>query len=161
KIVFLDGIEQPPRETPLGAMPRAELLAHATATLLAGRSVRAPAALPALFWTLLFGAFVGHLCLQKDPLDAGWRVAVAVFLVIGVAILEFDDGVWLDPVVPIAAAAGAFLLVTQFTFVLERQKQEQRRRILVRMVGAQWADLLEDSESNPEIGQRQAICVLF
>jgi adenylate cyclase len=161
KMVFLDGLERPERETPLGAMPRGEVLAQATATLLAGRSVRRPGPLPAILWTLLFGAFIGHLCLQKDPLDGGWRVAIAVFSVIALAILEIDEGVWLDPVVPITAAAGAFLLVTQFTFVLARRKQEQRRRLLERMVGSEWAALLEDTDSNPEIGRRQRICVLF
>lgn len=167
KIVFLDQLAGRGRETPIGVMTSAELLAHATATLLGARAVSAEHPGEAILWALLVAAVVGQLCARRDPFAASWRLAVVLFLLIAPATLSFAfDRTWMDPVVPVAGAVGAFLLATQLTFTLERNERERNRRLLRHFVAPQVVEeLLEEMMADPDRlglgGKRQWVSVLF
>src|SRR5581483_10405889 len=159
KIVFLDSLTRHIRETPLGPIPRAEALAHATAALLSSAFIAQPNLLIAVLGTLLFGAWVGHRCVGRDPLDAGWRTVIPIFLVFLLAILAFLRGTWIDPVAPITAILGAYLLVTQFTFALERTERDWLRRFLAPEAVEEVLATADDRLGLQ--GKRQMVCVLF
>lgn len=159
KIVFLDSLTRRLRETPLGPIPRAETLAHAAAALLSSAFIAQPNLFVAVLGTLLFGAWVGHRCVGRDPLDAGWRTVIPIFFVFLLAILAFLSGTWIDPVAPITAILGAYLLVTQFTFTLERTERDWLRRFLAPEAVEEVLATADDRLGLQ--GKRQMVCVLF
>jgi hypothetical protein len=162
RIVFLDSLAPPSRETPLGVLPQREAAAHATATLLRGTSLARPAPAVMTVGVLLLGMLVGHLCGRRPRSTrcGAWRRR---FSGAAATVVAFVQGVWADPIVLVAAALGAFLLTTQFTFTLERDERERNRSLLQRFVAPQVVDeLLDDPEGKLGLGgQRRTVCVLF
>lgn len=159
KIVFLDSPFRLERETPLGLMPRMELLAYAASMFASHRYITPAPSWALALWTLLLGAVVGWLSARRDPLDASWRATIPVFVFIAVAVFGFIRGRWLDPVVPLAAAGGAFLLATQATFGQERRARALLQRFLSPQVVA---ELLADPNAGLGLGgRRQTVCILF
>jgi adenylate cyclase len=106
---------------------------------------------------------MGNWCVRKPPLHAGWRLAVICIVIAAVCTGLILQGVWLDPVIPTAAALGTFLLVTQFTFGMEQRVRTEHRRLLDRLVAPEFLEeLLEDPEGKLGLqGRRQSLCVLF
>ena len=164
KIVVLDSIAWHDQKTAIGLLTMPEMQAHAALTLV-NRSFIRKAGLPLdLLITVAFGLVTGHLCLRRDPFRAGWRIGLAVLtLVIGITLAFVLRLLWLDPVLPMIAAAIAFMLVTQFTFSLEHVALQRNRALLQRFVAPQVVEeLLEDPENKLGLGgRRQRICVLF
>lgn len=164
KIVFLDSIAWHEQQTAIGSISMPELQAHAALTL-ADKSFiqKAPLSLEIVI-TIFFGLLAGHLCLRRDPLRASWRIFIAAFvLVLGLVLTFVIHLVWVDPVLPLIAAALAFMLVTQFTFSLEHVELQRNRALLQRFVAPQVVEeLLENPEKTLGLGgRRQNICVLF
>lgn len=164
KIVFLDSIAWHDQPTPIGEMGMPELQAHATLTLTNHTAIQ-KAGLPLdLIITVLFGLVAGHLSLRRDPFSAAWRIGLAVLLlVVAISLAFLLRLIWIDPVLPLIAAALAFMLVTQFTFSLEHVALQRNRALLQRFVAPQVVEeLLEDPEAKLGLGgRRQRICVLF
>jgi len=161
--VILDTFAPFTRETPVGNMASNELLAYATAMLLSGEYLGRVSNPAMAAITLLLAAGVGHWCVRKPPLHAGWRFAVACVVIAALCIGMIIEGIWFDPVVPTAACLGTFLLVTQFTFGMEQRVRTEHRRLLDRLVAPEFLEeLLEDPEGKLGLqGRRQWLCVLF
>lgn len=164
KIVFLDTLSPLRRDTPIGTMPLQEVVAGATATLLAGSALHAVG--PATFWawTLFLSWWTGVVCARRNPVTAGWRALALVALVFGVTFWAFmARESWIDPIVPSSAVLGSFLLATQLTFELERGERDRQRTILQRFAGP---ELVEQMLDDPDFvgrlgGQRRQVCVVF
>ncbi len=163
KIVILDTFAPFTRETPIGNMASNELLAYATSMLLSGEYLGRVGNRAMTVLTLLLAAGVGHWCVRKPPLHAGWRLAVACIVVAALCTGFILQGVWFDPVVPIMACVATFLLVTQFTFGMEQRVRTEHRRLLDRLVAPEFLEeLLEDPEGKLGLqGRRQSLCILF
>ncbi len=163
KVVFLDSLVPAMRDTPLGPMPRNELLAHATTTLAGGRGLRPLPTLLAALAALAAGLLSGQFCLRRDPLDSVWRVALLLLVFALGSLFALSRQVWLDPVTPSVAAIGAMILVTQFSFQAEREERERNRTLLGRFVAPQILDeLLDDPARKLGLGgEQQEVCVLF
>jgi class 3 adenylate cyclase len=164
KIVILDDLVRHDRPSPLGSLPRMDALAHATATLLAGPPIRRFDPMAAAGLTLLVGILVGQSCARRNPLRASWRLGTAVFLVAAFAVGQFlGSRVWFDPVLPILAAVGAFLLATQFTFQVASAERDRNRAMLSRFLAPQVVqELLDDLNGRLDLGgRREQVCVLF
>lgn len=163
KVVFLDPLMPSVRETEIGTLPQQEVLADATAALLSGDTLARPDL--GLWQTLMLclGALVGAASARRAPLDALWRVAIVLFLSLaGVIAAFFAQGVWADPVLPLAVSASAFLLATQFTYALEHDERERNRALLQRFVAPQVVDEFLDAPEKLGLGgARRRICVLF
>ncbi len=131
KTVLLDSFQRRPRQTPLGPRTTMEVLAHATNMLLTRDFIRPPVPGATFGWTLLLGVLVGASCARRDPISAGWRLGLAVFLVVAVTgPLFILERLWFDPVAPLLTAFAGFLLVTQFTFSLERAEHERLAEVV-------------------------------
>lgn len=133
RTVFLDTLNQPSYETPVGPFRATELLAVATDNLQTMNVLAPPSRGSELLLLLVWGALAGHLSIRRSPLVGAARVAMLiVFYWLAVAVLFVWPGVWL-PVVSVTAAMGlAYVLVTQVAFTvdemeLERQRQEGAR----------------------------------
>lgn len=164
KIVFLDSLVRGARQTPIGSMSRREVLAYATTMLLSEMFLYGADPFRAGIMAILLGIVVGHLCVRRDPLDAGWRAALPMFGVVAVSLgLFLGRNIWLDPVAPIAVSGVVFALVTQFTFALEQAERAHNRNLLRRFVApAVIEELLNDPEAELGLGgRRQSVCVLF
>ncbi|MCC6443600.1 MAG: hypothetical protein IT210_09130 [Armatimonadetes bacterium] len=164
KIVFLDSLTPYSRLTPVGAVSQSEVMANAVATLLAGDYIVRPEPKYIVLGILLLGALIGHLCLKRDPFHTIWLLGVAVLLIMGGILLACIFGnLWLDPVIPSLTVLLAYLLVTEFTYSMERTERERNRALLQRFVAPQVVDeLLEDPEAKLGLGgTRQRVCVLF
>jgi class 3 adenylate cyclase len=163
KAVFLEAALPQRRPTPLGELSRVETLAYATRTLLGESALRpAPPWWPAL-WGCFWALAVGLTSAGRSLFGASARLAAAVVVIGFVSFAVFLTGRWLDPVFPIAAAGSAFLLVTQFSFVLERRAKDQNRALLQRFVAPEVVEeLLADPEGNLGLGgRRERVVVLF
>jgi adenylate cyclase len=69
-----------------------------------------------------------------------------------------------DPVAPLVATGGAFLLATQLTYGQEKQERERNRILLGRFLAPQLLDelLRRDPERPLNLGgERRQVCVLF
>lgn len=163
KIVILDTFAPFTRETPVGKMASNELQAYAAAMMLSGEFLGRVGNRAMNLLTILLCAGMGHWCVRKPPLHAGWRLAVVCILIAAACTGLILQGIWLDPVVPTAAALGTFLLVTQFTFGMEQRVRAEHRRLLDRLVAPEFLEeLLEDPEGKLGLqGRRQSLCVLF
>jgi class 3 adenylate cyclase len=163
KIVILDTFAPFTRETPVGKMASNELQAYAAAMMLSGEYLGRVSNRGMIVVTLLLSAIMGNWCVRKPPLHAGWRLAVICIVIAAVCTGLILQGVWLDPVIPTAAALGTFLLVTQFTFGMEQRVRTEHRRLLDRLVAPEFLEeLLEDPEGKLGLqGRRQSLCVLF
>ena len=163
KIVFLDSLTQDEQETSIGKMTGMEAQARATHALLTNSLVSRPAAGWATFALLALGAVVGQLGFRRNPLEAGWRMALPLLALMTVYI----GGIcvfrcWLDPVAPAIAALFAFLLVTQATYSVEHDEGGRARALLERFVAPQLLEeLLADPRSLGLGGKMQQVCVLF
>jgi class 3 adenylate cyclase len=163
KLVFLEAARPQRRTTPLGELSRIETLVYATRTLLAESALR-PVATP---WLGLWGCFwalgVGLTGAGRSLFGASARLAAAVVVIGLVSFAVFLLGFWLDPVFPIAAAGSAFLLVTQFSFALERRAKDQNRALLQRFVAPEVVEeLLADPDGKLGLGgRRERVVVLF
>ncbi len=113
---------------------------------------------------LLLSAAVGQLCVGRAPLEALWRVAFPIVLVSGGCFLLTAFGsVRSDPILPLIGGVLAFLMVTQFTFAVERDERSRNRSLLARFVPPQAIEeLLDDPEGKLGLGgKRRRIVVLF
>lgn len=86
-------------------------------------TIRGRALKMAALGILFCGLLVGQICVRRDPIAAGFRAGAVALFIIGSAIAVFMSTTWADPVGPLVATVGAYLLVTQFTFSLERAEQ--------------------------------------
>lgn len=166
RIVFLDTLAQPSQlgRTPDGPMSRREILANATNTLLSGLFIRRLDPRWAALLTLGMGLLVGQLCLRRSPAPAtaillGFLLALVVACTATFVVADL----WIDMLIPCLAAIGAYLLVTQFTFRLERTERDRNRAMLQRFVSPKVVEeLLDDPEAKLGLGgTRQSVCVLF
>lgn len=128
QVVFLDTLNQPSYDTPVGAFRATELLAMATDNLLWQNALAPPPARLELLLLVIWGALAGHLSIGRSPLTAAVRVALlACFYWLLAAMLFVMPGVWL-PVVSVTAAMGlAYLLTLQFVMTWDARELEQQR----------------------------------
>ncbi|HLK60804.1 MAG TPA: adenylate/guanylate cyclase domain-containing protein [Chthonomonadaceae bacterium] len=161
--VFLEPMIQAPLETPIGTMPRFEVLARITNTLLSGYALHRANAGWIFLLTLILGALVGHLCVRRDPLEASWRVILLLLGIFAYTLVAFFKGVWVDAVVPIVAVSAAFLLITRLTFTLERDARDRNRRLLQRFLAPKIVEQLLDApeEALGLGGDKRRVVVLF
>jgi class 3 adenylate cyclase len=165
KIVVLEPLVQKSVETPVGVMTQYEMLSRVINSLVNGAEIKLmkPGAVVGL--TLLIGLLIGSLCAGRDPLQGSWRVALlttANFVYCVIQYVAFD--VWLDPVMPLAAAAAAFLLVTQLTFSLERDERQRNRQLFSRFIAPNFVEELLESPQSKKLalgGDKRLVCVLF
>ena len=128
RIVFLDTLNQPSYDTPVGTFQATELLAMATDNLLT-MDVLAP--LPPRAQLLLLiccSALAGHLAIGRSPLMGAVRMTLLlVFYWLVAAVLFIWPGAWL-PIVSVTVAIGlAYLLVAQFVFTADEMELERQR----------------------------------
>lgn len=166
KVVFLDTLTPQLHDTPVGLKPGQEVLAYATATLLAGQAPRPVSSTFFVPLLLLLGMLAGHLSLRRPPVDAGWRIAALAGLLFALSLALFlfsGARLWLDPTSPALAMVAAYLQVTQFAFAQERHERERNRDLLQRFVAPQVVEeLLDDPEGKLGLGgSRRRLCVLF
>lgn len=164
RFVVLDELDAPRLPTPVGELPRPELVAHTIAALLGRQFIERPSPAAIALATIVVALMVGQFSLGREPSRAGGLVAAVSLAVMAAAVGGLvAAGVWFDPILPLLAAALAALLVTQLTFTLEREEHERNRGLLERFVAPQVVDeLLEDPERELGLGgRRRRICVLF
>lgn len=126
--VFLDALNQPTYDTPVGAFRATELLAMATDNVWGLNTLARPSRRLELLLLLLFGAVAGHLAIGRSPLAGAARVAVLVILYgLTTAIVFVLSSAWLPTVSVTAAAAFAYLLVIQFVFAADEMELERQR----------------------------------
>ena len=163
KIVFLDSLAAEEQETSIGKIPCMEAQARAAYALFAQDLVARPDPLWPVFALLALGAFAGYSGFRRDPLDAGWRMALPLLCLALIYVGVICVGrIWLDPVAPAVAVFFAFLLVTQATYAVEQDEGGRARALLERFVAPQ---LLEELLTDPRRlglgGKMQQVCVLF
>jgi adenylate cyclase len=164
KVVFLEPLIHADVDTPVGLMPQYQALASATNELMDGEAIKPGNPTAALIWTLILGVLIGSQCVGRDPLQASWRVSLLMLLNFGYSLIAFlAMGIWADPVLPLVAATVAFLLVTQFTFAVERDERERNRALFSRFVAREFVDELLQSTSGKLAlgGEKRTVCVLF
>ena len=164
RVVFLDSLPHPMVFTPAGVLTQAEAQAYATSTLLSQEAFqRAPPFVFSLL-TLLLGMLVGYTCARHEPLDAGIRLLIPLFLVIAGSIGAFlAGGYWLDPVIPLLTMGATAALATQFRFARERSEKQRASQLFGRFVSPHMVHAwLEQHEEELGMGgSREKICVLF
>ncbi|MCW3095632.1 MAG: transrane sensor domain-like protein [Chthonomonadaceae bacterium] len=161
RIVFLDTRVAHSRETPIGVLPVREVLAYATATVLAHEKGLRVATTRSLLLALLFGTLMGALCAHRTPFEAvGRLLSMAAILVFASVICYMLWKLWLDAVVPMAAILLTYLLVTQLAFTQQREKD---RDLLKRFVAPEFVDAMLDHPSGHLglEGKLSHVCVLF
>ena len=163
KIVFLDSLAADEQETSIGKIPCMEAQARAAYALFAKDLVTRPAPFWPVFALLALGAFAGSSGFRRDPLEAGWRMALPLLCLALVYVgVICAMRVWLDPVAPAVTVFFAFLLVTQATYAVEQDEGGRARALLERFVAPQ---LLEELLTDPRRlglgGKMQQVCVLF
>ncbi len=164
KIVILEPLVQHDVDTPMGLMTQYEMLGRATATLLHGSAIGVASRWSRITWTLVLGILIGTLCVGRDPFKASWRVGVLMLITISYSMFDYVVlGVWADPVVPLFMGATAYLLITQFTFGLERDERERNRALFSRFVAKEFVDEMLQSTSMKVAlgGEKRTVCVLF
>ena len=163
KIVFLDSLAADEQETSIGKISSMEAQARAAYALFARDLVSRPAPFWPVLALLALGAFAGHSGFRRDPLDAGWRMALPL---LGLTLFYVGAicaaRLWLDPVAPAVAVFFAFLLVTQATYAVGQDEGGRARALLERFVAPQLLEeLLTDPRSLGLGGKMQQVCVLF
>ncbi len=164
RVVVLSPLVQEDIDTPSGAMPRYELLAEVTSSLINDSAIRPGNHRQAIIWTIVLGLLIGALCAGKDPLQASWRVASLMLLNVLYCLFTYlVQDIWTDPVVPLVTSTVAFLLVTQLTFSLERDERERNRQLFSRFVAPEFVDELLQSGARKLAlgGEKRTVCVLF
>ncbi len=165
QVVVLEPLIQKSVETPIGVMTQYEMLSRITNALLNGAEIKPAVPGKAIVLTMLIGLLIGSLCAGRDPLQASWRVALlltANFVYCVIVYLAFDT--WIDPVMPLVAAAASFLLVTQLTFSLERDERQRNRQLFSRFIAPNFVDELLESPQTMKLalgGEKRTVCVLF
>jgi class 3 adenylate cyclase len=163
-VVILEPLIHTDEDTPVGIMPRYEALARATNALINGQAIERGSPTAAMIWTLFLGVLIGSQCVGRDPLQASWRVALLMLVNFGYSLFSFTLlRIWADPVLPLVTATVAFLLVTQFTFAVERDERERNRALFSRFVAGAFVDELLQSTSRKLAlgGEKRTVCVLF
>ena len=163
KVVFLDSLTPEEQETSIGKISAMEAQARAAYALFAQNLVSRPDPFWPVFALLALGAFVGYSGFRRDPLEAGWRMALPLLALMLVYIaIVCASRCWLDPVAPAVAVFFAFLLVTQATYAVEQDEGGRARALLERFVAPQLLEeLLTDPRSLGLGGKMQQVCVLF
>ena len=163
KAVFLEPLVPQPHATPVGEMPRMEVLAFATETVWRGSGLRCLPRGRIVGESLVCALLVGLLCGRTGLVARSWRLLVILVVVLGISVAAFLSGVWLDPVLPLATALTGFLLLVQLTLTLERQAKEQNRRVLQRFVAPEVVQkMLENPATRLALGgQRERLAILF
>ena len=164
KRVFVEALAPHTHQTPAGPRGEMEIQAQATANLLHGQPFgTVPFGIIALV-VLVLSAVVGQLCVGRAPLEALWRVALPIVLAGGACFAMTAFGSYrTDPVLPVLGGVLAFVMVTQFTFAVERDERSRNRSLLTRFIPPQAVEeLLDDPEGKLGLGgKRRRIVVLF
>lgn len=163
KLVFLEPVVPGLRATPLGEMARTELLCYATQTLLDGQPFeRAPRSWH-LTLSLLVAVAIGLASARSTLLAGSWRLLVAMTGLAALTLWRALDNVWIDPVLPGTAGLLGFLLVTQWTAMLDRLARDRNRGMLQRFVAPEIvAEMMDHRDGQAELGgQREEVAVLF
>lgn len=163
KLVFLEPIVPSLRATPLGELPRTELLAYATQTLLDGKPFEAASPAWSHSCALLLALAVGLASARSNPIRGSWRLLVGFIGLAAFSLWRALDDMWIDPVLPGSSALLAFLAVTQLTSTLDRLARDRHRGMLQRFVAPEIvADVLDRRDGQPELGgRREEVVVLF
>lgn len=163
RVVLLQPIVPGLRATPLGELPRTELLAYATQTLVDGTPIRR---VP-VWWQHVTAAVLalaaGLAAVGTTPVAGAGRMTVGLILIAGVSVWRALVNEWLDPVFPAAAAIMASMSVTQLTTTLDRIARDRNRGMLQRFVAPEVvAEMLDRKDGRADLGgQREEIVVLF
>ncbi|WP_394794544.1 adenylate/guanylate cyclase domain-containing protein [Armatimonas sp.] len=164
KLIFIEALTPRYHATPAGLRGEMEIQAQATATLMQESFF---GTLPFEIMALLIlglAALVGHLCVGRAPLESLWRIALPILGVGGACFgLTAFGSLRADPVLPVFAGLLAFLIVTQFTFAVERDDRARNRSVLRRFLPPQ---IIEQMVDDPETklglgGKRRAVVVIF
>ena len=162
RIVFLDSMAHPVRNTPLGVMTQSEEQAYAVSTLLSGESLERITRFDVPL-VLFLGLLVGYLCVQKEPIDAILQVAVPFVMTLLGCIIAFIIGRWIDPVLPLLTILITLMLATQMRFAHERADKTRTSELFGRFVAPHMVqEWLSQSEEELGLGgKREKLCVLF
>jgi class 3 adenylate cyclase len=163
KLVFLEPVVPGLRATALGEMPRTELLGYATQTLLDGQPFERALKVWHLTLSLLIAVAIGLASARSTLLAGSWRLLVAMTGLAALTLWRALDDVWIDPVLPGTSGLLAFLLVTQWTAMLDRLARDRNRGMLQRFVAPEIvAEMLDHRDGRAELGgQREEVAVLF
>jgi class 3 adenylate cyclase len=162
KIAIIQGFREPRRQTPIGNLTSAELVAETAVTLVSGQTVGAAPLWVTLLVTLGLAALVGRTCVGAAPFVAGRRAALALLLVGVISPAAIVSGVWVDPVAPALAIVLTSVLVSQITFGLEQDERRRHRSLLERVTAPQVVEeLLDRSDQLALGGERRQVCILF
>ncbi|WP_309714698.1 adenylate/guanylate cyclase domain-containing protein [Armatimonas sp.] len=164
KLVFIEALTPRLHETPEGPRGELEIQAQATAALLQGSRFETVPFWDTVLLVVGLAALVGHLCVGRAPLESLWRVAFPIVLVGGGCFLQTAFGALrVDPVLPVFGGILAFLMVTQFTFAVERDERARNRGLLARFIPPQAIEeLLDDPVGKLGLGgKRRRLVVLF
>jgi len=164
QLVLVEPLAPQLQATPLGPRTETEVLAQAVASLRARpRFVPIPLWIE---WALVLGLTMlcGHLSVGRAPLESVWRITLPILVAVGACI--GTTAFWTycaDPVLPTVGAFLAFLMVTQFTFAVERGERERNRQVLRRFLAPQVIEqMVDDPETKLGLGgTRRPVVVLF
>lgn len=164
KFVYIEPLNPRTVPTPLGLRGEVEVHAQAVATLLQKDGLRRFPPLVPILWTLALAALIGQLSVGRAPLESLWRIVPLLGVMTGLCIVVTAfTPYYVTPVVPLLAGVLSYLVVTQFTFAIERDERARNREILGRFVAPQAIEeLLDDPEGKLGLGgKRRRIVVLF
>lgn len=164
KLVLVEPLSPQLQATPLGPRTETEVLAQAVASLRAK-----PRFVPIPLWiewalVVALTMLCGHLSVGRAPLESVWRITLPILMAVGACIGTTAFWSYLaDPVLPLVGAVLAFLMVTQFTFAVERGERERNRQVLRRFLAPQVIEqMVDDPETKLGLGgTRRPVVVLF
>jgi class 3 adenylate cyclase len=164
KYVFIEPLAPKLHATPLGLRSEMEVHAQATATLLQKEPLRSAPVIVTALVTLLFSALIGQLCVGRAPLESLWKIIPPLLFMVGghLVIMAFTP-LSMNLVLPLLGGILTFLIVTQFTFAVERDQRARNRELLGRFVSPKAIEeILDDPEGKLGLGgKRRRIVVLF
>ncbi len=163
KIVLLESLDEPVRDTVSGLMSEREILGHATVMVVTGGYLNFMP-LPLLVPGLLFlGAVAGAAGTRRAPLGS-----IGLAMGLGLVVQGFNLAAffiwsnWFDPVETMLTVFAGALLSAHFTFVAERHDRQRVLGIMERYLPPQILDRLRDPMRELSLqGDRREVCVLF
>ncbi len=146
-----------------GVMPGVEIHANIISNLLQGRAL-----IPAsqMLNTMVAGALVlgvGVVGLRRGPaLTVTTLMALSVAMLFLSYVLFTRYDLWLSPLLPIAAAAGMFIVQTAVGFLTERRRAQETKRAFAQYVPAEVVNrLIEQPELLELGGEERELTLLF